>query len=145
MINLLSSVSAILHLFEEKTQEKNTELIKEFDHRIPKILLGDSLRLRQIIMNLLSNAVKFTSGGKITVRVRLLKEDKEKVTVEFDVEDSGIGISENKLEKIFENFQQASASISKKYGGTGLGLAIAKQLVESQGGTISVQSELDKG
>ncbi len=143
--NLLSSVSAILHLFEEKTQEKNTELIKEFDHRIPKILLGDSLRLRQIIMNLLSNAVKFTSGGKITVRVRLLKEDKEKVTVEFDVEDSGIGISENKLEKIFENFQQASASISKKYGGTGLGLAIAKQLVESQGGTISVQSELDKG
>jgi len=143
--NMLSSVSAILHLFDKKTQERNTELVREFDLRIPNILLGDSLRLRQIIMNLMSNAVKFTSGGKITVRVRLLKEEKEKVTVEFSIQDTGIGISENKMEKIFENFQQASASISKKYGGTGLGLAIVKQLVEAQGGTIKVQSELEMG
>ena len=143
--NMLASVSAILHLFDKKTQEKNSELIKEFDHRIPEILLGDSLRLRQIIMNLMSNAVKFTSGGKITVRVRLLKEDEEKVTIEFGIEDTGIGIPENKIGKIFENFQQASASISKMYGGTGLGLAIVKQLVESQGGSISVISELEKG
>jgi two-component system CheB/CheR fusion protein len=143
--NIRASVSAILHLFDKKTQEKNSELIKEFDHRIPEILLGDSLRLRQIIMNLMSNAVKFTSGGKIAVRVRLLNEDKEKVTLEFGIEDTGIGIPENKMGKIFENFQQASASISKIYGGTGLGLAIVKQLVESQGGTINVISELEKG
>ena len=143
--NVRASLSAILHLFDKKTQEKNLELIKEFDPGIPEILLGDSLRLRQIIMNLMSNAVKFTSGGKITVRARLLNEDKEKVTLEFQIEDTGIGIPENKMEKIFENFQQASASISKMYGGTGLGLAIVKQLVESQGGTIQVKSKLDKG
>ncbi|MEK7720213.1 MAG: CheR family methyltransferase [Bacteroidota bacterium] len=142
---MLASVSAILHLFEKKIQEKNSELVREYDHRIPEVLLGDSLRLRQIIMNLMSNAVKFTSGGKITVRVRMLKEDEEKVTIEFGIEDTGIGIPENKLEKIFENFQQASASISKMYGGTGLGLAIVKQLVESQGGSIGVKSQTDKG
>jgi CheY-like chemotaxis protein len=142
---LLASVSAILHLFEKKIQEKNSELVREYDQRIPEVLLGDSLRLRQIIMNLMSNAVKFTSGGKITVRVRMLKEDEEKVTIEFGIEDTGIGIPENKLEKIFENFQQASAGISKMYGGTGLGLAIVKQLVESQGGSISVKSQIDKG
>ncbi|MCL4481981.1 MAG: ATP-binding protein [Bacteroidetes bacterium] len=142
---MLASVSAILHLFEKKIQENNTELVKVYDHKIPEVLLGDSLRLRQIIMNLMSNAVKFTSGGKITVSVRMLKEDEEKVTIEFGVEDTGIGIPEDKLDKIFENFQQASSGISKMYGGTGLGLAIVKQLVESQGGSLHVKSQIEKG
>jgi CheY-like chemotaxis protein len=96
-------------------------------------------------MNLVSNAVKFTSKGKITVSSRKLKEDEESATIEFAVQDTGIGIGENKLEKIFENFQQASSGTSRLYGGTGLGLAIVKQLVEAMGGTVSVISEVNKG
>jgi CheY-like chemotaxis protein len=92
-----------------------------------------------------SNAVKFTSQGKITVSVRLLSEDEEKVTIEFAVTDTGIGIPQNKIGKIFENFQQASSGTSRLYGGTGLGLAIVKQLVEPQGGTIKVKSKIAEG
>jgi CheY-like chemotaxis protein len=103
------------------------------------------MRLRQIILNLMSNAVKFTSGGKINASVRLLKQDKKKVTLEFAIADTGIGIPSANLSTIFENFQQASTGTSKMYGGTGLGLAIAKQLVESQGGSIAVKSKIDEG
>jgi PAS domain S-box-containing protein len=142
---LVSSLSAMLHLFEIKIQEKNLELVKEYDDKIPEVLVGDPVRLHQIILNLLSNAVKFTSRGKIIVRVRLLNEDADKVIIEFSVTDTGIGIAENKLEKIFENFQQASSGTSRLFGGTGLGLAIVKQLVEAQGGKITVKSKIDKG
>ncbi|HUM50226.1 MAG TPA: ATP-binding protein [Chitinophagales bacterium] len=142
---LASSISAMLHLFETKIQEKNLELIKEYDSRIPQVLLGDPVRLHQIILNLISNAVKFTSKGKITVSVRLLKEEDEIVTIEFAVSDTGIGIAESKISSIFENFQQASSITSRLYGGTGLGLAIVKQLVEPQGGSISVKSKVDEG
>jgi len=139
------SLSAMLHLFEPKIQEKNLVLVKEFDPRIPEVLIGDPVRLHQIILNLVSNAVKFTTQGKITVSVHLLKEDEEKVTIEFAVSDTGIGISNEKIETIFENFQQAYSGTSRLYGGTGLGLAIVKQLVEPQGGTIHVESKLDEG
>ena len=139
------SISAMLHLFETKIQEKNLELVKEYDNKIPEVLVGDPVRLHQIILNLVSNAVKFTTKGKITVSVRLLNEDEEKVTIEFSVTDTGIGIAEDKIEKIFENFQQASSGTSRLYGGTGLGLAIVKQLVEAQGGSISVKSKIDEG
>jgi len=139
------SISAMLHLFEPKIQEKNLKLMKEYDGRIPEVLLGDPVRLHQIILNLLSNAVKFTPAGKITVGVNLLDEDKEKVTIEFSVTDTGIGIPETKIEKIFENFQQASSGTSRLYGGTGLGLAIVKQLVEPQGGKIQVISKVNAG
>ncbi len=139
------SISAMLHLFETKIQEKNIELVKEYDPRIPEVLVGDPVRLHQIILNLVSNAVKFTTKGKITVGVRLLSEDEEKATIEFSVTDSGIGIAENKLGKIFENFQQASSGTSRLYGGTGLGLAIVKQLVEPQGGSIHVTSKVNVG
>ena len=118
------TVSAMIHLFEPKIQEKNVVLIKEYDDRIPKVLSGDPVRLHQIIINLVSNAVKFTANGKIKVSVRLISEDDEKVDIEFAVADTGIGITESKLEKIFENFQQASSGTSRLYGGTGLGLAI---------------------
>jgi CheY-like chemotaxis protein/nitrogen-specific signal transduction histidine kinase len=138
-------LASILHLFETKIEENNTELIVEYDQNIPEVLLGDPMRLRQIILNLMSNAVKFTSGGKISVSVHLLKEDKKKVTLEFAVADTGIGIPSDNIETIFENFQQASTGTSKMYGGTGLGLAIAKQLVESQGGSIGVKSKINKG
>jgi len=142
---MASSISAMLHLFETKIQERNLELVKEYDSKIPEVLIGDPVRLHQIILNLVSNAVKFTTTGKIIVAVNLVSEDSEKVVIEFAVTDTGIGIPENKIKKIFENFQQASSGTSRLYGGTGLGLAIVKQLVESQGGTIHVKSEIGEG
>jgi len=142
---MAASLSAMLHLFEPKMEEKNLQLIREYDDRIPDVLVGDPVRLHQIILNLVSNAVKFTSKGKITVRVVLLDEDAEKVTIEFSVADTGIGIAENKIEKIFGNFQQATSGTGRLFGGTGLGLAIVKQLVEPQGGTVQVKSQLDEG
>lgn len=142
---LQQSIKAMLHVFETKIQENNLELVTQYDKNIPEVLLGDPVRLHQIILNLVSNATKFTTNGTITVSVNLLKEDDEKVTVEFEVADTGIGISEEKLDGIFENFQQASSNTSRLYGGTGLGLAIVKQLVEPQGGTIRVKSKVDEG
>ncbi len=139
------SISAMLHLFETKIQEKNLELVKEYDSKIPEVLVGDPVRLHQIILNLVSNAVKFTTKGKITVSVRLLSEDDEKATIEFAITDTGIGISEKNIEKIFETFRQASSGTSRLYGGTGLGLAIVKQLVEPQGGSIQVKSKIGEG
>ena len=140
-----ASISAMLHLFEPKIREKNLQLLKVYDSRIPTVLLGDPVRLHQIILNLLSNAVKFTYDGMIKVSVQLLEEDEKCVSLEFEVKDTGIGISENKLTKIFENFQQASSGTSRLYGGTGLGLAIVKQLVEAQEGTVSVTSKVNEG
>ena len=139
------SISAMLHLFEAKVQEKNLELIIEYDKKIPTVLVGDPVRLHQIILNLVSNAVKFTSKGTITVNVNLLSEDEKKATIEFAVSDTGIGISGDKIAKIFENFQQATSGTARLYGGTGLGLAIVKQLVEPQGGSIRVKSKINEG
>jgi PAS domain S-box-containing protein len=139
------SISAMLHLFETKIQEKNLTLIKQYDDAIPNVLVGDPVRLHQIILNLLSNAVKFTSKGNITVSVSLLTEDEDEVSIQFSVKDTGIGIPDDKIEKIFENFQQASSGTSRIYGGTGLGLAIVKQLVEPQGGSIQVASQVGVG
>jgi len=142
---ITASLSAMLHLFETKIQEKNLELIKDYDERIPNVLVGDPVRLHQIILNLVSNAVKFTNEGKITVSTRLLSEDAEKATVEFMITDTGIGIPANKIDYIFENFQQATSGTARLYGGTGLGLAIVKKLVEAQGGEIALKSKLKEG
>jgi len=142
---MAASISAMLHLFETKIHEKNLQLEKRYDTRIPEVLVGDPVRLHQIILNLVSNAVKFTSRGKITVTVSLLEEDDECATIEFAVTDTGIGIAENKIAKIFENFQQATSDTSRLFGGTGLGLAIVKQLVEPQGGALTVKSKTGEG
>ena len=139
------SVQSMLHLFETKIQEKNIELIVKYDDEIPEILIGDAVRLNQIILNLVGNSVKFTSAGKITVAVKKLEENKKSVKLEFSISDTGIGINADKLELIFENFQQAHDTNSRLFGGTGLGLAIVKQLVEAQNGTISVVSETNVG
>lgn len=139
------SISAMLHLFETKILEKNLELVKNYDAKIPGVLVGDPIRLHQIILNLVSNAEKFTGKGQITVSINLLNEDDEKVSIEFTISDTGIGIPADKIEHIFENFQQASTGTSRLYGGTGLGLAIVKQLVEQQGGSVSVQSKINEG
>lgn len=142
---MASSISAMLHLFETKIQEKNLELVKEYDSNIPEVLVGDPVRLHQIILNLISNAVKFTTKGKITMSVRLMEESDESVCIRFSVADTGIGINADKLGNIFENFQQASSGTSRIYGGTGLGLAIVKQLVEAQGGSTEVRSKIGEG
>jgi CheY-like chemotaxis protein len=134
----------MLHLFETKVQEKNLKLVSDYDDKIPEVLVGDAIRLHQIILNLVSNAVKFTNKGIITVSVHLMYEDDEKVIIEFAVNDTGIGIAEDKIDRVFENFQQASSGTSRLYGGTGLGLAIVKQLVESQGGNIRVKSKINE-
>jgi PAS domain S-box-containing protein len=142
---LESSISSMLQLFETKIQEKSLVLIKEYDPNIPEVLIGDPARLNQIILNLISNAVKFTTKGKITISVLLLTQDEGKASIKFAVSDTGIGIEENKIANIFENFQQATSDTTRLYGGTGLGLAIVKQLVEPQGGTIHVESKINKG
>ena len=139
------SISAMLHLFETKMQEKILVMVKAYDARIPEVLVGDAVRLHQIFLNLLSNAVKFTTKGTITVSVRLIEEVENEVTIGFSVRDTGIGIADNKIGSIFENFQQATSSTSRIFGGTGLGLAIVKQLVEAQGGEIKVASTIGEG
>jgi len=139
------SIAAMIHVFDIKSQEKNVKLLKEYDLSIPEVVVGDPVRLHQIILNLVSNAVKFTSKGKIIVSVKLVEENDKDVIIEFAVSDTGIGILENKMETIFENFQQASSGTSRIYGGTGLGLAIVKQLVEGQNGSIKVQSAIGQG
>ncbi|CAM3576655.1 PAS domain S-box protein [Flavobacterium psychrophilum] len=142
---LYLSIKAMLHLFETKIQEKNLKLVTIYDKNIPEVLVGDPVRLHQIILNLVSNAVKFTNKGKITVSVNLVSDDEKSVSIKFAVTDTGIGIKEKKIENIFENFQQATSGTSRIYGGTGLGLAIVRQLVEAQNGKIEVESEFDKG
>ena len=142
---LNSSFAAMIHLFETRMQEKNLNLGKLFDPNIPAVLVGDPVRLHQIILNLMSNAVKFTKRGHVIVAVRLFSEDESSATVEFSITDSGIGIEPERINAIFENFHQASSSTARLYGGTGLGLAIVKQLVEKQGGSIKVKSQVGKG
>jgi PAS domain S-box-containing protein len=142
---MLTSLNAMLQLFDTRIKEKNLKLIVKYDENIPEILVGDTVRLHQIIMNLVSNAVKFTSNGNITIQIDLKSEDNEKAVIDFAVSDTGIGIPENKLKNIFDNFQQATSETSRIYGGTGLGLAIVKQLVEKQNGEIKVESKINEG
>jgi len=142
---IAKAITTIQNSFDLKLKEKNLEIENEFDNRIPAMLVGDSIRLNQIILNLMSNAVKFTHKGKITISVKLLNEDEEKATVEFAISDTGIGIAENKTESIFNLFEQAEIGTSNSYGGSGLGLAIVKQLVESQGGSIGLKSKPGEG
>ncbi|MFE3868851.1 response regulator [Flavobacterium sp. LS2P90] len=142
---MATSLSAMLHLFETKIQEKNLKLVKNYDTKIPEVLVGDPVRLHQIILNLVSNALKFTTKGQLTVSVDLIHEDNKTVIIQFAVTDTGIGIDSEKITTIFENFQQATSDTSRLYGGTGLGLAIVKQLVETQGGSIQVTSQIDQG
>ncbi len=143
--NLEESILDIFCLLSPKCEEKNIEFTKEYDASIPKTVLGDAIRLRQIMLNLISNAIKFTSQGKVNISIRVTHEDEEKLTIEFIVSDTGIGIPENRLSHIFYNFEQASDEISKEYGGTGLGLSIVKQLVELQGGSLFVKSKVGEG
>jgi len=140
---LLKKVNNVISIrIEEKHQKYNTDL----DERIPPVLIGDDQRIAQIITNLLGNAVKFTpDGGEISLKTKLLSIENDLCTIQVDVKDNGIGISPHQQESIFKSFIQADSSISRKFAGTGLGLSISKNLVESMGGKIWVESELEKG
>ena len=142
---LSSSVSTMIHLFDTAIKEKNIDLELRYDENIPEFLVGDPVRLHQVLMNLLSNAVKFTSEGKITVKVEIREKIHDLYVIRIDVIDTGIGIPEDQVDRIFDNFEQANFDVSRVYGGTGLGLAIARHLVEAQGGKISVESKSGQG
>jgi len=139
------SITLIQNSFDLIVKEKNLEIVNEYDNRIPAMVVGDSVRLNQILLNLMNNAVKFTQKGKITISIKLLSEDEENTTIEFAITDTGIGIAENKVNSIFNVFEQAEIGTSNSYGGSGLGLAIVKQLVEFQGGSIGLKSKLGEG
>ena len=132
-----------------KAKEKNLELTFKYEEDIPDVLLGDTTRLTQIIINLVGNAIKFTQKGSVEVNVKVLKNNQnnfnENTLLEFSVEDTGIGIPPDKIKNIFERFCQAESHTTRKYGGTGLGLSIAKQLIELQGGNLSVKSTFKEG
>ena len=124
-----------------KTREKGLEFLFKRDPQIPSILVGDPLRLGQVLINLTNNAVKFTETGEIVIDIELGKSSGDRVVLEFCVRDTGIGMTPEQQGKLFQSFSQADASTTRKYGGTGLGLAISKQLVELMGGEIGVESE----
>ncbi len=143
--SLNSCLDSIISLLSPKTHEKNIALTMSIDRRIPDTLLGDANRLRQIIMNLLGNSLKFTEAGSVKLNVRLLKKEGIDYQVQFDVIDTGIGIPSDRLQVLFQPFQQGDSSITRRYGGTGLGLVISKRLCEMMGGTISVESTVGEG
>ena len=133
------------NLMSEKASAKGLELIFEVEPAVSAHFRGDPLRLGQILINFCSNAVKFTDSGEVAVKVRVLEDSADSQLVEFSVSDTGIGMTDAQIERLFGAFEQADASTTRKYGGTGLGLAISKQLTELMGGQVSVDSEPGKG
>jgi signal transduction histidine kinase/CheY-like chemotaxis protein len=139
---LLDDLIALMSL---RTEEKSLDLICAASPQVPALLRGDPTRLRQILINLVGNAIKFTHTGEIVVRAAVISETTNDVMVRFSVRDTGIGLSDDIRESIFNDFVQGDASTTRKYGGTGLGLAICRKLAEVMGGTIGVESEPGKG
>ena len=146
-VNLKSIVAEIDTVFQMKALEKEVALNFDLSNDIPVSLISDDRYLRQILFNLIGNALKFTHEGSIDVQIRIIKneEDDSKIDLKFIIKDTGIGISENEMITVFEPFIQATKKDRNRYRGTGLGLSITKRLVELLGGTISVESEIDKG
>ncbi|MBD1395637.1 CHASE3 domain-containing protein [Pontibacter sp. JH31] len=132
-------------LLRNSAQEKGLKLTIECQDNVPWLLIGDPVRLTQIMYNLVQNAIKFTAKGEIAVNARVQKQEQDQCWIEIAVSDTGIGISQDKLDSIFERFSQATTATTREFGGTGLGLSIVKSLVELQGGKISIASTLGKG
>ena len=143
--SLRTCVEELLGLFSVKLANSNVELLYNIDNQLPEYLLGDSMRLRQVLINLIGNATKFTQQGEIFLNVELKSTLDDKIELEFKVSDTGIGVSGEKLPHLFEPYTQADASTARKYGGSGLGLMICKQIVNLMGGDISVKSQPQKG
>lgn len=139
--DLRNCVEEVLDVFAAKAAESGLDMVYEIDSMIPSQLVGDRLRLRQILLNLVSNAMKFTQEGEIFLGVRQVSTNSEGgLQLEFEVRDTGIGIPSDKLERLFKSFSQVDSSTTRKYGGTGLGLAISEKLVQLMGGQIWVKS-----
>lgn len=143
--SLKDALKNIYNLLHVKAKEKNLEYNFFLDASLPDFVVGDSVRLNQIMINLIGNAIKFTEEGSITVSVKKIEEDDLNYKLKFIVQDTGIGIPADKTESIFDRFSQANTETTRKFGGTGLGLSIAKNLVELLGGEIKLKSELGKG
>jgi signal transduction histidine kinase/CheY-like chemotaxis protein/CHASE3 domain sensor protein/HPt (histidine-containing phosphotransfer) domain-containing protein len=138
-------LNSICSLYLPKAKSKNITLSYECDANVPEVVVGDPVRLTQVITNIVGNAIKFTPKGSILIFARMISSDEKKSLIEFKIKDSGIGISKDKLSRVFKRFEQAGVETTRLYGGTGLGLSIAKHIVQSQGGEISVTSELGVG
>lgn len=138
-------INRIVNSYSFQAKEKGLKIRTDIDGEIPEMLIGDSVRLSQIINNLLSNAIKFTDKGQIKTVLQVVNADSETCEIKFSIEDSGVGIPEDKVKLIFETFTQASSDATREFGGTGLGLAIVRRLVELHGSEIYVSSSLNQG
>jgi len=138
-------IEKVVNLLSVKIFQEKLEFVCEIDPDIPDILIGDPIRIRQILINLLSNAIKFTEEGTVAIKVKMLEHIEEQISLEFAVEDTGIGIPEDKQGYLFDSYTQAETSTTRKHGGTGLGLNISQRLVNLMGGKISVKSTYGKG
>lgn len=143
--DLRSRLDSVLSTLSKSAEINNNKIHFEYDENIPQKVIGDSLKLSQIIVNLVSNSIKFTVNGDIWVRVQKLQHIDNDVILHFEVQDTGDGVSKKKQTSIFESFSQGSLQINRKYGGTGLGLSIVKNLLNLMGSTISLESKLGKG
>ncbi len=143
--DIIEAVEGVAELFAEKAQKQGLELLPHIASEVPRHLIGDPNRLRQILANLVGNAIKFTKRGEVSIFVEPIHRQGEEVTLRFDVIDTGIGISEAAHEHLFQSFSQADNSTTRCFGGTGLGLAISKQLTELMGGSIGVKSQPGSG
>ena len=141
-MDIFDLTNNIRDLLQAKLVEKKLEFKVDYSFPVPDKVMGDQTRIRQILINLIGNAIKFTQKGNVTLKVKWLEKSSE---LAFAVVDTGIGMTEEQQTKVFESFQQADNSITRKFGGTGLGLAITKRLSEMMGGEISVKSEYGKG
>jgi CheY-like chemotaxis protein len=145
--DLRECIEDAFDLFVQLAAKKNVELLYYVDPEVPLTLLGDTTRLRQILVNLLGNAIKFTENGEVTLKIHslMIDKDKKKCQLQFAVSDTGIGIADEHKERLFQAFTQVDASSTRKYGGTGLGLTISRKLTELMGGKIWFESETGKG
>jgi len=139
---VLGSLSTIIGV---KIQEKDLEFIFDTSPDIPNRLIGDPMRLNQVLVNLCGNAVKFTEKGEVVLRAHLLERHDQKIRIEFVISDTGIGMMEKQIGNLFQSFSQADSSTNRKYGGTGLGLSISRRLISMMGGSITVKSQYDQG
>ncbi|MGZ3833734.1 MAG: two-component regulator propeller domain-containing protein [Mucilaginibacter sp.] len=143
--DLRDCVEGVLDVFSTSAARLNLDLVYQIEHNVPTQIIGDSLRLRQVLINLVGNAVKFTTKGEIFIGVKVLSAENNDLELSFSVRDTGIGIPKDKINRLFKAFSQVDSSTTRKYGGTGLGLAISEKLIQLMGGTISVESEYGKG
>lgn len=143
--NIVELMNVIVSTLEFKAKENSLYLHRDIDNDLPQYMIGDAVRLKQIIINLINNALKFTHKGGVTLKISVADMMPQRVRLKIEIIDTGIGIPKEKYDTIFEKFSQADASTTRKYGGTGLGLSISKQLIEMMGGDLHLKSELNKG